>query len=59
MPIPGTKRRRYLDENVAAADIALSATEVAELESVFSLDAASGERYPADMERLVDRGQSQ
>jgi len=56
VPIPGTKRRRYLDENVAAADIVLDASDVTELERVFTPDAASGERYPAAMERLVDRG---
>jgi aryl-alcohol dehydrogenase-like predicted oxidoreductase len=49
IPIPGTKRRRYLDENVSAAYIKLSKTELAEIESVFPNGAAAGERYPALM----------
>ncbi|HEY6360022.1 MAG TPA: aldo/keto reductase [Vicinamibacterales bacterium] len=55
VPIPGTKRRTYLEENVAAADIVLSAAEIGELDALFALDAPSGERYPEDMMRLVDR----
>jgi aryl-alcohol dehydrogenase-like predicted oxidoreductase len=55
VPIPGTKRRTYLEENVAAADIALSAAEINELDTLFAPDAPSGERYPEDMARLVDR----
>jgi aryl-alcohol dehydrogenase-like predicted oxidoreductase len=55
VPIPGTKRRRYLEENVAAADITLSDAEVEELESVFRVGAGVGERYPEDMMRLIDR----
>lgn len=54
VPIPGTKRRSYLEQNVAAVDVALDADEVAHLDEVFAPDAASGERYPADMARLVD-----
>jgi aryl-alcohol dehydrogenase-like predicted oxidoreductase len=49
IPIPGTKRRRYLDENVSASYIKLSKVELAELESVFPNGAAAGERYPASM----------
>jgi aryl-alcohol dehydrogenase-like predicted oxidoreductase len=55
VPIPGTKRRVYLEENVAAADIELSREDVEELSRVFAPDAASGERYPEDMARLVDK----
>ncbi len=55
VPIPGTKRRTYLEENVAAADIVLSASEVEELDTLFAPDAVSGERYPEEMMRLVDR----
>jgi aryl-alcohol dehydrogenase-like predicted oxidoreductase len=52
-PIPGTKRRKYLEENAAAADIKLSAAEVAELESAVPVGEVVGERYPpAVMERL-------
>jgi aryl-alcohol dehydrogenase-like predicted oxidoreductase len=49
IPIPGTKRRRYLDENVSAFYIKLSKAELAEIESVFPNGAAAGERYPASM----------
>jgi aryl-alcohol dehydrogenase-like predicted oxidoreductase len=55
VPIPGTKRRVYLEQNVAAADIVLTEQDVEALSRVFARDAASGERYPADMARLVDR----
>jgi aryl-alcohol dehydrogenase-like predicted oxidoreductase len=44
VPIPGTKRRAYLEENVAALDVQLSADDVAELEAVASTDAVSGPR---------------
>ena len=56
VPIPGTKRRTYLEENVAAADLVLSAGEVAHLDAVFDPEAASGERYPPEMARLIDHG---
>ncbi|HWG04292.1 MAG TPA: aldo/keto reductase [Beijerinckiaceae bacterium] len=46
IPIPGTKRRKYLEQNAAAADITLSAQEVAELSAAFPPDAAAGTRYP-------------
>jgi aryl-alcohol dehydrogenase-like predicted oxidoreductase len=47
VPIPGTKRRTYLEQNVAAADIALSETEIAALEGSFPVGAAAaGLRYP-------------
>lgn len=46
VPIPGTKRVRYLAENVAAADIAMSAAEVAMLDRIFAPEAVAGARYP-------------
>ncbi|WPC66761.1 aldo/keto reductase [Rhodoferax ferrireducens] len=46
IPIPGTKRRTYLDQNIAALDVVLSAAELAELDRVFPPDAAAGLRYP-------------
>ncbi|MBC8153593.1 MAG: aldo/keto reductase [Bacteroidetes bacterium] len=45
--IPGTKRRRYLEANVEAADITLSETERAELEAVMPVGSAAGSAYPA------------
>src|SRR5205823_7632505 len=49
VPIPGTKHRRYLEENAAALDIALSAQDLRELDAVFPPDAAAGQRYPENM----------
>jgi aryl-alcohol dehydrogenase-like predicted oxidoreductase len=46
VPIPGTKRRKYLEENVAAVDITLSDAEVKGLEQAFPPQAAAGLRYP-------------
>ncbi len=54
VPIPGTKRRRYLNENVAAVDVSLTAAELAEIDAVFPSDTAAGLRYPEEMMRLVD-----
>ncbi|RCG20115.1 aldo/keto reductase [Sphaerisporangium album] len=47
VPIPGTKRRSYLEQNVAALDVALTAQELAALEKAAPRDAVAGERYPA------------
>jgi aryl-alcohol dehydrogenase-like predicted oxidoreductase len=55
VPIPGTKRRGYLESNAAAADIVLSPADVAELDALFPPDAAVGERYNEQMARWVDR----
>src|SRR6185437_11064338 len=53
VPIPGTKRRSYLEENAAADDVVLSAHELSDLESLFPPDVAAGDRY-ADMS-AIDR----
>lgn len=45
VPIPGTKRRKYLDENAAAVEIELTAEQVARLEQAVPKDAAAGQRY--------------
>ena len=47
VPIPGTKRRKYLEENVAAVDIVLSAAELQEISAAFPAGAVAGTRYPA------------
>jgi aryl-alcohol dehydrogenase-like predicted oxidoreductase len=53
VPIPGTKRRRFLEENAGAAEIALSPAEVAELEAAMPEDAVAGARYaPAGMKSV-------
>jgi aryl-alcohol dehydrogenase-like predicted oxidoreductase len=46
VPIPGTKRRRYLEENVAALDVELSAQDREDIEAVFPVGAGAGDRYP-------------
>ncbi|MFJ5333700.1 aldo/keto reductase [Pectobacterium sp. CHL-2024] len=45
VPIPGTKRRRYLEENVSALDVTLTKEELAAIDAIFPPDAAAGERY--------------
>ena len=47
-PIPGTKRKEYLEENAAAADIELTAEQLETLEEIFPPGAVAGERYPAE-----------
>src|SRR4029079_8777458 len=54
VPIPGTKRRRYLEENVEAAAIALTREDIAALEAAFPIGAAAGTRYPAESMRLLE-----
>ena len=46
VPIPGTKRRKYLQENCRASELALSAAEVATLSDAFPQDVTAGTRYP-------------
>jgi len=46
VPIPGTKRRTYLEQNCAAAEIALTAAEIDELKQAFPLNVTAGTRYP-------------
>jgi aryl-alcohol dehydrogenase-like predicted oxidoreductase len=55
VPIPGTKRRKYLAENLGALDIELTAEELAALDEAFPPDAAAGERYSAGPMKMVDR----
>jgi aryl-alcohol dehydrogenase-like predicted oxidoreductase len=55
VPIPGTKRRKYLEENAAAVDIHLSAGEVAELEEVIPQEEVVGERYAEFGMKAIDR----
>ena len=55
VPIPGTKRRNYLVENVAALDLALEPAQLQSLGEVFALHAAAGDRYPAASMGTLDR----
>ena len=45
VPIPGTKRRKYLEENAAAVDVTLAPELIEELRNIFPPEAAAGERY--------------
>jgi aryl-alcohol dehydrogenase-like predicted oxidoreductase len=55
VPIPGTKRRKYLEENVAAGSVTITADEMAAIAAVLPRGAASGERYPAYMMAFLNR----
>jgi aryl-alcohol dehydrogenase-like predicted oxidoreductase len=46
VPIPGTKRTKYLEENVGAVEVALSRDDLDTLDAIFPPGAASGARYP-------------
>ena len=55
VPIPGTKRRTYLEENVEAVDIDLGPAQLTELEAIFPRGAAAGLRYPEASMGTVNR----
>ena len=55
VPIPGTKRVKYLEDNLGALDATLSPDELATLDKLFPQGAAAGERYAPDMMQLVNR----
>ena len=55
VPIPGTKRVRYLEENAAAAGVTLSAADLEAIDAVFPKGAAAGERYAAGGMAIVNR----
>ena len=55
VPIPGTKRRNYLEENTAAVKVVISEAEKAEIAEALPKGAASGERYPAAMMTTINR----
>jgi len=54
VPIPGTKRRKYLEENVAAVDVKLSAEDLRRIDEIFPSGAAAGLRYPEHMMSIVN-----
>ena len=55
IPIPGTKQRKYLEENVAALEVTLSGEELHALEAIFAANATAGLRYPEEVMKLLDR----
>jgi aryl-alcohol dehydrogenase-like predicted oxidoreductase len=54
VPIPGTKRRVYLEENITAATIKLTSEDLAAIDAVLPPGAASGDRYPETSMRLIN-----
>ncbi len=55
VPIPGTKRRSYLEENVAAAQVKLSASDMQKLDRALAPEKISGPRYSPELMKMVDR----
>jgi aryl-alcohol dehydrogenase-like predicted oxidoreductase len=55
VPIPGTKRRKYLEENVGALDVILTNEDLARIEEIASKNAFAGSRYPEEMMKLLNR----
>jgi aryl-alcohol dehydrogenase-like predicted oxidoreductase len=55
VPIPGTKQRRYLEENAGALQVALAAGDLARIDAVAPRGVAAGERYPPQALRAVNR----
>jgi aryl-alcohol dehydrogenase-like predicted oxidoreductase len=55
VPIPGTKRRKYLEENVGAATLSLSAAEMARLDDALSPEHVAGPRYNPRLMRFINR----
>jgi aryl-alcohol dehydrogenase-like predicted oxidoreductase len=55
VPIPGTKRRKYLDDNLGSVDVRLTDSELAQISAALPAGAAEGERYPAASMASVGR----
>ncbi len=54
VPIPGTKRRKYLEENVGALELKLTVGDLRQIDEVFPTGAAAGLRYPEQMMKAVN-----
>jgi aryl-alcohol dehydrogenase-like predicted oxidoreductase len=55
VPIPGTTRLDRLEENIGAADLVLTDEDLEDIDDILSAIAVEGERYPADLQQLIDR----
>jgi len=55
VPIPGTKRRKYLEENAAAAKVTLTEEDLRRIDEVVPKGVAAGERYPEALMRTINR----
>jgi aryl-alcohol dehydrogenase-like predicted oxidoreductase len=54
VPIPGTKRRKYLEDNIASVDVKLTVEDLGRIDEIFPTGAAAGERYPEHMMSIVN-----
>jgi aryl-alcohol dehydrogenase-like predicted oxidoreductase len=54
VPIPGTKHRKFLEDNVAAVDLKLTPEDLRRIEEIFPSGVAAGERYPEHMMKIVN-----
>jgi aryl-alcohol dehydrogenase-like predicted oxidoreductase len=55
VPIPGTKRRSYLEQNLAAVELRLSAADLARVERALPPELVGGDRYPPSLQSKIDR----
>jgi aryl-alcohol dehydrogenase-like predicted oxidoreductase len=55
VPIPGTKRRQYLEENIQAVEVGLTPAELKEIDEKLPLGMTAGDRYPAEAMKAVNR----
>ena len=55
VPIPGTKRRKYLEENIGAINVQIHPEEIEKINEIISPEAVAGQRYADAMMRMVDR----
>ena len=55
VPIPGTKRRKYLQENIGAVDVTLSLDDLQGIDEIAPKNAAAGSRYPEAMMKLLSK----
>ena len=54
-PIPGTKRRKHLEENAAALEVKLTAEDFKDLDEAFPQNVAAGQRYPEHVMPVINR----
>jgi len=55
VPIPGTKRRKYVEENAGAADVKLTNADIERINDVLSAEQVAGARYPEQGMKAVNR----
>jgi aryl-alcohol dehydrogenase-like predicted oxidoreductase len=55
VPIPGTTKLNRLEENLAAAELSLSAGEIADINRTFAAVTVQGARYPEHLQKMVGR----